>query len=440
MTLRLAIALLLASALPASAADAPPTLGAGVDVVSYSVAITPDIARKAVAGRETIAFTSTADGLRALAFSPNALAITGATVDGVAVTVSSGPEALVFGLPAPLAEGRSATLRFRLSGVPARGVEAAAGAIYTSYFACDWMVCLQDSPGDKAMFALDLSLPKGLGSLSIGGEIAPVAGAGGRVVHRWRTTRGYSPYLYGFAAGPFAAHVVQHRGATLSYLDATGGKADLAADFAATPAMVDFLAGIAGLPLPAGHYTQLLVPGDEAQEAATFSLIGTDPTAAERGAPRDAWVIVHELSHQWWGNLVTCATWRDLWLDEGMATFLTAAWKEHLYGAAGYKAELDVARARLAKARALGFDKPLAWGGTYPSLGARRAVQYSKGALFLDHLRGVLGEAAFWEGIRMYTRENAGGTVTSAGFERAMERASGRDLSGMFGEWVFGVG
>ena len=136
---------------------------------------------------------------------------------------------------------------------------------------------------------------------------------------------------------------------------------------------------------------------------------------------------------------MTCATWRDFWLNEGFATFMTAAWKQHRFGEAAYQAELDRARERVKRVAGLGFDKPLAWSGDYPSLSARRAVQYSKGALFLDRLRSHLGEAAFWNGIRAYTRRFAGRTVRSSDFERAMTEAGGRDLSPLFREWVYGV-
>ena len=94
--------------------------------------------------------------------------------------------------------------------------------------------------------------------------------------------------------------------------------------------------------------------------------------------------------------------------------------------------------AALDRAREQGFDKPLAWDGRYPSLGLRRAVQYGKGALFLADLRETVGDAAFWRGLRRYTRRHAGGTVTSRDLQHAMERASGRDLSPLFAEWVYG--
>ncbi|MDQ2989732.1 MAG: M1 family peptidase, partial [Pseudomonadota bacterium] len=142
--------------------------------------------------------------------------------------------------------------------------------------------------------------------------------------------------------------------------------------------------------------------------------------------------------HQWWGNLVTCASWRDFWLNEGMATFMTAAWKEHRFGRVAYNAELAVARQRVDAARAKGFDKPLTWDGDYPTLGTRRAIQYSKGALFLDQLRQAMGDAAFWTGIRDYTRKHAGGTVTSEEFQHDMQQASTHDLAPLFAQWVQG--
>jgi len=202
--------------------------------------------------------------------------------------------------------------------------------------------------------------------------------------------------------------------------------------------MVTFFADKAGVALPGGRYAQLLVAGREAQEAATYSLIGRGEL--ERGAadPSSQWVIAHELAHQWWGNLVTTETWRDFWLNEGIATFMTAAWKEHRFGASAYRAELDAARARLTRAREAGWDRPLAFAGPYPNLGTRRAIQYSKGALFMDHLRITLGEEAFWAGLKLFTRRHAGGTVTSIHLQRAMEQASKRDLTPVFREWVFG--
>ena len=73
----------------------------------------------------------------------------------------------------------------------------------------------------------------------------------------------------------------------------------------------------------------------------------------------------------------------------------------------------------------------------YPSIGTRRAIQHSKGALFLAHLRKSIGDTAFWAGLRGFTCKHEGGTVTSKDFQNAMEKAR-RDLSPVFAKWVYG--
>jgi aminopeptidase N len=414
------------------------TPGEGFDVDRYVIALRPDLATTAVSATQSIVLRATRDRVTQLAFTPNALRVSQSTLNATPVQAFSDEQALIFALPRALRKGERATLRFRIDGTPARGVTAVAGGIYTSYFACDWMVCLQDAPGDKAHLQLDLLLPAGLVSSGVGRAAKVTDLPGGLTRHRWRSTRPYSPYLYAFAAGPFKCASARTAQGELVYLDATGGDADLSELFAQSPAMAAFFADKAGMPLPDRKYSQLLVPAREAQESASFSLIGKAELGHERDDPSSAWIIAHEMAHQWWGNLVTCATWQDFWLNEGITTFMVAAWKEHHLGEAAYRRELDVARRRVEQVREIGFDKPLAWGGEYPSLRARRAVQYSKGALFLAHLREAIGEAAFWNGLRSFTRLHAGGTVASRDFQIAMQKASGRDLSLVFDEWVYG--
>lgn len=425
--------LLAGAAMPARATKA----GEGIDIVRYEVVLQPDLATLAVSGSETIVLTVTADIAR-LVFSPSALRIHAATLDGRSVVASHTADGIVFDLSAPLRAGQTTTIRFDYTGTPARGLHRSGGGVYTSYFACDWMVCLQDAPGDKAGFVLNLPLPQGMESLGVGRERSRRDRPDGTVLHRWRSTRPYSPYLYGFAAGRIDTITARTAVGEFVYLDGIGSSQDLASAFADTPRIAAFFADKAGLPLPDGRYAQLLVEGDAAQEAAGFSIIGDAELQRDLQDPASSWLIAHELAHQWWGNLVTCASWQDFWLNEGIATLMVAAWKEHAYGVASYREEMDRARNRLQTAREQRFDMPLAWRGKYPSLGVRRSVQYSKGALFLDHLRTQLGEAAFWRGIKTYTRKHAGGTVTSRDFQLAMQQASDRDLQPLFAEWVYG--
>ena len=418
-------------------ADAAP--GEGFDVKRYALALTPDIQDRTVAGRETITLRVTKDRLQQLAFSGNALTIDSATLGGAPLTPRAQDGVLYFDLPAPLARGRTVRLELSYHGRPARGLVGSATSLHTSYFACDWMICLQDAFGDKAEFSLDLRVPVGMETLSSGRMTARRPDREGSEIQSWKAPRPYSAYLFGFAVGRFARAEDRVGSAKLSYLSEVADAGELKRRFAETSQMVRFFADKAGTPLPVADYSQLLVKGGEAQEAATYAILGVDALPAKAEVPAEDWAMAHELAHQWWGNLVTCATLKHFWLNEGVTTFMTAAWKEHRYGRAAYEAELAVARSRLDKARTAGFDKPLAWNGAYPSLGTRRAVQYSKGALFMDRLRVTLGERAFWSGLRRYTRAHAGGVVISADLERAMEASSGRDLRPLFSEWVFGA-
>lgn len=417
---------------PQSPREAP------ADIVRYTLALRPDLRTGTVAGIESVEFTA-GPGVTHLRFPANGLTIERATIDGRPVDFASTEQGVAFPLLQPPRSERTSTLRIVFAGKPRRGLVQQPAAIYSSYFACDWMFCLQDSPGDKAWFDLDLHLPAGASSVGSGRRLREQPSPDGLTVHRWRARRPYSPYLFSFAAGTLQFAERQQGGSRFTYVDASGAGADLVRLFEETPAIAAFFAAKAGLPLPEGGYTQVLVGGQEAQETASFSLIGRDALDRDLRDPAKQWIIAHELAHQWWGNLVTCATWQDFWLNEGFATFMTAAWKQHRFGEAAYQAELDIARGRVERAAELGYDKPLSWNGAYPSLSARRAIQYSKGALFLDRLRSEVGDPAFWSGIRTYTRRFAGKTVTSPDFERVMAEASGRDLSALFAQWVYGA-
>jgi len=421
---------------PALAAAAP---GDGFDVTGYRLSLTPDIQNRTVAGHEVITLRATRDRVQRLSFTGNALSIDSATLDGTPVTVRSEGAVLDFNLPKPLPRGRAVRLELSYHGRPARGLSGSTTSLHTTYFACDWMICLQDQFSDKATFSLDLHVPAGMDTLSVGRRIARRPGPDGGEIHSWEAPRPYSAYLFGFAVGRFARADDRVGSARLSYLSEVADAAELQRRFAATGQMIRFFSEKAGAPLPVSVYSQLLVQGREAQEAASYAVLGVDALPTKADDPTEDWAIAHELAHQWWGNLVTSATLKDFWLNEGVTTFMTAAWKEHRYGRAAYDAELAVAHGRLDKARTAGFDMPLAWTGSYPNLSTRRAVQYSKGALFMDHLRTTLGEDVFWAGLRRYTQAHAGGAVTSIDLQRAMEASSGQDLRPLFSEWVFGA-
>jgi len=430
-----ALALAVARAGAAGPAEAVP--GAGIDVQHYALTLRPDFATRRIAGTATIDFLSTSDGLQEVVFTANALGVTRASVDGAAVAASRRADGWAFALPRPLRAGQAATLAIAFEGAPARGLVFGEHSVVSSYFTCDWMFCAQDRPGDKASFALTLLLPRGFTSVGPGRREERRREPDGGERHVWRETRPYSSYVFGFAAGAFQRWQERRDGATFLALGEGATPARLRALFAPTAEMARFFAGRAGLPLPHGRYVQVLVPADEAQEAASFSVLGEEVVAARLRDPQEDWAIAHELAHQWWGNLVTCRDWTHFWLNEGLTSFMVAAWKEHRWGRAAYERELQVFARRRETAVKAGLDVPLTYPGPWPSLSVRRAITYSKAALFLDRLRSAMGEDAFWAGLRAYTRAHAGDIVESRNFQEAMEKAAGRGLGALFEEWVY---
>lgn len=409
------------------------------DIERYDVTVKPDVEKKSIAGSTLIALRALRDGVSQIDLTQNALQIAsvrGGTIDPAAPSGT----VLKIKLDRPLRRNERTKLEFSYAGKPLRGLIFDQGVMYTSYFACEWMICTQDRPGDKAALKLTLDFPTQVTAVGPGRSTGNSVPSAIPIHQIWQESRPYPTYTFGFAAGSFTTAFDKAGDVTLAYF-AAPGTADsekLRRLFETTPQMLAFFQDKSGVPFPNERYTQILVNGMEAQEGSNLSIIGTRMIEPILTNPQEDWVIAHELAHQWWGNLLTCADWSEFWLNEGVVVFMTAAWKEHKHGRAAYDREIDLARKRLAEAAVAGFDKPLAWTGEYPSLRIRRAVQYSKGALFLDALRSALGEKAFWAGLKLYTQSHAGGVVTSRDFQRAMETASQRNLDQLFKAWVTG--
>jgi aminopeptidase N len=433
--LPLALAVLCA-VFPATLSAAPPP---AFRSLSYDISLTPDFATGVLTGVERLRFQSLTDGLTTLSFTANPLAVN-ATLDGQpGVTVTIEGDRRVFHLPHPLAKGETATLILSFAGRPKRNMVFTADEIHTGFFTCEVMICDDDRPGDRALLQFALTLPVGLDAAAPGRLISRTPGGPGLETWRWREDRPYPSYLYGFAAGRYS-RVLLGGDASLPVLFAGETPERVRTMFADTTRMAAFYESKAGVALPERQYTQVLVASDGDQEDAALSMIEKGSVEPILTDPHEDWIIAHELAHQWWGNLVTCADWKELWLNEGMTTFMVAAYKEQRWGRPAYDREIAIAQAGWDAAKKAGLDEPLSWQGTYPTLRAKRRIAYGKSVVFLDRLRLEVGDAAFWRGVRHYTRANAGRSVTAMDLEKAFEAASGRDLSGLFRTWVFGEG
>ena len=150
-------------------------------------------------------------------------------------------------------------------------------------------------------------------------------------------------------------------------------------------------------------------------------------------------LIAHETAHQWFGDAVTPATWADLWLSEGFATYYAGLFVEHAEGQAAFREYMGRKREEYFKYEVT-RRAPIHDRVTEDLNELLNPNNYQKGAWVLHMLRAELGEAAFFRGVRAYYRAHLHRTATTEDLRTALERASGRNLREFFARWVYASG
>ncbi len=148
-------------------------------------------------------------------------------------------------------------------------------------------------------------------------------------------------------------------------------------------------------------------------------------------------LIAHELAHQWFGDKVTCKTWRDIWVNEGFAEFGDLYAVQQLIGEEAYKKQVsDYMTASKKVTGTIAIENTSSVSSIF-----NYAKTYQKGSLVLHMLRGVMGEELFFSALKEYqTTEFAYGAATIEDFQMVAERVYGESLDWFFTEWLFGTG
>ena len=201
-------------------------------------------------------------------------------------------------------------------------------------------------------------------------------------------------------------------------------------DFNVTVPMIEFFAETFGeYPFLEEKYGHSEFPWGGAMEHQTNTSYGTWLSTGNHWYDM---VVAHELAHQWWGDMITCETWEDIWLNEGFASYAEALWAEHLGGFDGYRDYM------------MDFDSHSSSGNfsgpVYDPDQLFNDTVYSKGAWVLHMLRHVLGDGTFFQAFWDYGHDPGlvYNTATTAEFQGVMETSSGVDLDWFFQEWVYG--
>ncbi|TNF71249.1 MAG: aminopeptidase N [Acidobacteria bacterium] len=311
-----------------------------------------------------------------------------------------------------------------------------------------------DQPDLKASYRLEVLAPEDWVVVSTTRETAVEPGPdGGESSKLWSfpPSPRLSTYLYSLHAGPYRVWESKAGDIPLRLLARESLTARVGPEmwFEYTRQGFQFYERYFELPYPFGKYDQILVPDAtvgamETAAAVTYSerfAHGDAPSRAQRESL--AGVILHEMAHMWFGDLVTMEWWNGLWLSESFATYMTA----------------------LAKEGATAFDDP--WLGFY--LGSKRSayradelvtthpiempipdnasfyanwdsITYGKGASVLKQLAFLVGEETFRKGVASYLEQHAFGNATLVDFTTAIAEAAGQDLGQWAEEWLYEAG
>ena len=349
-----------------------------------------------------------------------------------------------------LRRGDTLTLETRYGGLPvATGYgsfefSSAAGSpwIWTlsePYGARDWWPCKDDNSDKADSVDMEITIPAGLRAGS-NGRLAGIRDNGdGTTTYHWSERYPIAAYLVSLAVGNFQEYDDWFRYTPadsmpiVNYVLPTAGQSTFPqaepGALAETPLMLRIFSDTYGLyPFIREKYGHSQFGWGGAMEHQTMT---STTNFAEL-------TIAHELAHQWFGDMITCANWPNLWLNEGFATYSESVFLERAYGVAAYRSHMgdDMTAAMNAQGTLYVQDT-----STVAGLFDFKRV-YSKGNWTLHMLRHVLGDSLFFRAMRAYAADPRFRyrSATTEGFRSVCEAVSGRNLGFFFDEWVYGEG
>jgi len=285
---------------------------------------------------------------------------------------------------------------------------------------------VNDHPRDKATFALEMTVPSTVSALSNGIPGEKTEAEPGWTTWRWSAPTPMASYLTTVVIGDFRITEGTHKGRPMvTAVDASlpaGGPADKA--MARTGEIADFLETLFGQ-YPVEAYGGIVVDDDRiryALETQTRPVYGDTFFAGGSGD----WVVAHELAHQWFGDSVSITDWKDIWLNEGFATYAEWLWAEH-DGGTPVRQTFDQEYA------AMDWTSPAYDPGRTALFG--NAV-YKRGALTVHALRAEIGDDAFFELLRSWTREFRDGHATTEDLVTMAERVARKPLRDFLMTWL----
>ncbi|RAM49366.1 MAG: aminopeptidase [Hapalosiphonaceae cyanobacterium JJU2] len=303
-----------------------------------------------------------------------------------------------------------------------------------------WFPCF-DYPGQLSTSEIRVRVPKPLIAIS-NGELIATEEDGDDKIYHWSQQQIHPTYLMTLAVGDFAEIRDEWNGKPVTYYVEKGREADAKRSMGKTPRMMQFLSEKYGYAYAYPKYAQVCV--DDfifgGMENTSTTLL-TDRCLLDAKAALDnrntESLVVHELAHQWFGDLVVIKHWSHAWVKEGMASYSEVMWTEHEYGAD------EAAYYRLGEARSYLAEDSGRYRRPMVTHVYREAIElydrhiYEKGSCVYHMIRTELGDEMFWQAMQTFVQDNAHKTVETIDLLRAIEKASGRNLLFLFDQYVY---
>ncbi|MBI5297823.1 MAG: M1 family peptidase [Chloroflexi bacterium] len=289
-----------------------------------------------------------------------------------------------------------------------------------------------DHPLDKATYTLRVTVPNPF-EVAANGVLTEASNNGTNTLHVFEVNQPMASYLVTINIADFDVETLEGpNGVQIRNYYAVGLPPEISQAFAQQDEMLAFFSDIFG-PYPFDVYGSVVMNTQigTALEAQTLSIYGSDMIQLDDLSYTET-VVAHEMSHQWFGDSVSVADWRDIWLNEGFATYAEGLWLEHNEGRAALDEWVREEYTFVVDLQSY-FSPP----GEPPASDLFNAGVYDWGALTLHALRLEVGEEAFFQILKTYFERFKNGNATTDDFIAVAGQVSGRDLGAFFDGWLY---
>jgi aminopeptidase N len=430
------------------------------DVLNYTIRTRFDAPNKAVLGDETVTLKPLSSGLKSFDLDASSMKIEAVTLSdsNVALGWTQPPDKLSIVLDHAYGPDEVINVRIQYRAIPEKGLyfipQTRAGAglsrpaqIWTQGEPEEnhyWFPCY-DFPDDRATSEQYITTGADEIAISNGALLETTNNQDGTHTFHWKMEQPHSSYLVSLVVGNYAKLTDTYKNIPVEYYTYRGTEEAARRAFAKTPEMMRVFSEKLNFEFPFNKYAQTIVAnfifgGMENITATTHAdtEILSGPTKESELAREN--LISHELSHSWFGDLVTCKDWSQAWLNEGFATFMEAAFRESEAGHDAYLAEMRSSAFLYFLEDSLKYRRPIVTDRYRVPIDLFDATLYKKGALILHMLRETVGDEMFWKALNKYLNENQNKVVETSDLERAFEETTGQQLNWFFDQWVYKAG